>query len=412
MTAPTPWPDPALRVMLVYGTRPEAIKMAPLVRAMTAHPQIEVITVVTGQHREMLDQVNGFFGITPDVDLDIHAPGQTLTQVTIRTLEGVGAAIEAHHPDVIAVQGDTTSAFAAGLAAFYHELPVLHVEAGLRTGNIMSPFPEEANRRLVGQVTALHLCPTTVSRDNLLRENVDPATVRVTGNTVIDALLQAVQHPVMPDDERLATLLAPTGSAAPATASGTPTRRMVLVTAHRRESWGEPMERIGRAVARLAHTHPDVDFILPAHRNPLVRDALLPAVAGCPNVVVTEPLEYGAFCTVMNRADVVLTDSGGVQEEAPALSKPVLVMRENTERPEAIAFGVAKLVGTDEDRIVTEVSTLLTDPEAYDAMAHAANPYGDGHACKRIVAATLALFGRGQALPDFDPTPTSEQEQA
>ncbi len=410
MTAPTPWPDPAVRVMLVYGTRPEAIKMDPLVRAMASHPQLEPVTVVTGQHREMLDQVNDFFEIVPDVDLDIHAPGQTLTQVTTRTLEGVGRAIEEHRPDAVVVQGDTTSAFAAGLAAFYHELPVLHVEAGLRTGNIMSPFPEEANRRLVGQVTALHLCPTSMSRDNLLRENVDPATVRVTGNTVIDALLQAVQRPVVPDDERLAALLREDATGP----DGAPGRRMVLVTAHRRESWGEPMERIGRAVARLARAHPDVDLVLPAHRNPLVRDALLPAVAGCPNVVVTEPLEYGAFCTVMNRADVVLTDSGGVQEEAPALSKPVLVMRENTERPEAVAFGVARLVGTDEDRIVSEVSTLLTDPGAHAAMAHAANPYGDGHACERIVAATLALFGRGAALPDFDPasTSTTREDQA
>lgn len=398
MTTPTPWPDPALRVMLVYGTRPEAIKMAPLVRAMAADPRFEPVTVVTGQHREMLDQVNGFFGITPDVDLDIHTPGQTLTQVTTRTLEGVGAAVEQHRPDAVVVQGDTTSAFAAGLAAFYHHVPVLHVEAGLRTGDITSPFPEEANRRLVGQVTSLHLCPTAGSRENLLRENTAPSSIRVTGNTVIDALLAAVQRPVVPEDPRLAAVLAEPG------------RRIVLVTAHRRESWGEPMRRIGRAVGRLAAGHPDVVLVLPAHRNPLVREALLPEVRGYDNVIVTEPLEYGAFCTVMNRSALVLTDSGGVQEEAPSLSKPVLVMRENTERPEALAFGVARLVGTDENRIVDAVDTLLTDPAAYASMAQAVNPYGDGRACERILAATAALFGRGTFLPDFDPSPRESKD--
>ena len=384
-------PDTSLTAMLIYGTRPEAIKMAPLVRAMRDDDRFRPIVVVTGQHREMLDQVNDFFGITPDVDLDIHAPGQSLTQVTTRTLTGVGEQIEALSPDVILAQGDTTSAFAAGLAAFYHEVPVAHVEAGLRTGSIASPFPEEANRRLLGQITSLHLCPTGRSRDNLLREAFDPTTILVTGNTVIDALLDAVTRPVPPSDPALAEALSD------------PDRRVVLVTAHRRESWGEPMERIGRAIARLAQSHPDTLFVLPAHRNPPVREALLPNIAGCDNVVITEPLEYGQFCTLMNRADVVLTDSGGVQEEAPALSKPVLVMRENTERPEAIAFGVARLVGTDEERIVTEVSRLLDDAEAYGAMARAANPYGDGRAAARILAALAAAFGRGERLPDFDP---------
>lgn len=384
-------PDTSLTAMLIYGTRPEAIKMAPLVRAMRDDDRFRPIVVVTGQHREMLDQVNDFFGITPDVDLDIHAPGQSLTQVTTRTLTGVGEQIEALSPDVILAQGDTTSAFAAGLAAFYHEVPVAHVEAGLRTGSIASPFPEKANRRLLGQITSLHLCPTGRSRDNLLREAFDPTTILVTGNTVIDALLDAVTRPVPPSDPALAEALSDSE------------RRVVLVTAHRRESWGEPMERIGRAIARLAQSHPDTLFVLPAHRNPRVREALLPNIAGCDNVVITEPLEYGQFCTLMNRADVVLTDSGGVQEEAPALSKPVLVMRENTERPEAIAFGVARLVGTDEERIVTEVSRLLDDAEAYGAMARAANPYGDGRAAARILAALAAAFGRGERLPDFDP---------
>ena len=392
--------DCPLKVMLVYGTRPEAIKLAPLVAAMRDDERFNPIVVVTGQHREMLDQVHDFFGIVPDEDLDIHAPGQTLTQITNRSLQGVGRAIEAYRPDAVVVQGDTTSAFAAALAAFYHEIPVLHVEAGLRTGNISSPFPEEANRRLISQVTALHLCPTTTSRDNLLRESTDPRTVRVTGNTVIDALLVAVDRRVPPPDENLMAALEDVS------------RRVVLVTAHRRESWGEPMRAIGRAVARLAEQHPEVLFVLPIHRNPRVREALLPQIGGRSNIVWCDPLEYGAFCALIDRCDVVLTDSGGVQEEAPALSKPVLVMRDNTERPEAVAFGVAELVGTDEDRIVERASTLLTDEAAYAAMAQAANPYGDGHACKRILAATAALFDRGVPLPEFNPVPISSHKES
>ncbi len=380
-----------LRIMLVYGTRPEAIKVAPLINRMRADERFDPVVVVTGQHREMLDQVNAFFGITPDIDLDIHSPGQTLTQITTRCLEGVGRALEERPCDAVLVQGDTTSVFAAGLAAFYHSTPVLHLEAGLRTGTISSPFPEEANRKLVGQITSLHLCPTAASRDNLLRENVDPASLRVTGNTVIDALLEAVTRPTPPADPALREALE------------APSRRVVLVTAHRRESWGEPMEGIGRAIARLARAHPDALMVLPAHRNPIVRQALLPRIEGLPNVVVTDPLEYGAFCSLMNRAHIVLTDSGGVQEEAPALSKPVLVMRESTERPEAIDYGVARLVGADEERIVDAVTTLLTDDAAYAAMAQAANPYGDGRACERVMAATAALFGRGEPLPDFEP---------
>ena len=396
---PTPSVGP-LKVMLVYGTRPEAIKLAPLVAAMRDDERFNPIVIVTGQHREMLDQVHEFFGIVPDEDLDIHAPGQTLTQITNRSLQGVGRAIEAHRPDAVVVQGDTTSAFAAALAAFYHGIPVLHVEAGLRTGNISSPFPEEANRRLISQVTTLHLCPTTTSRDNLLRESTDPQTVRVTGNTVIDALLIAVDRRVPPPDENLTAALEDTS------------RRVVLVTAHRRESWGEPMRAIGRAVARLAEQHPEVLFVLPVHRNPKVREDLLPQIEGHGNIIWCDPLEYGAFCALINRSDVVLTDSGGVQEEAPALSKPVLVMRDNTERPEAVAFGVAELVGTDEDRIIERVSTLLTDEAAYAAMAQAVNPYGDGHAGKRILAAAAALFDRGVPLPEFNPVPISSHKES
>ena len=389
------------RVMLVYGTRPEAIKMAPLVRALHEDPRFAPVVVVTGQHREMLDQVNDFFGITPDTDLDIHTPGQTLTEVTVRTLEGVGAAIEEHRPDILLAQGDTTSAFAAGLAAFYHRLPVAHVEAGLRTGSIASPFPEEANRRLLTQVTRLHLCPTSRSRDNLLREAVNPADLVVTGNTVIDALLEAVDRPVSFSDPRLAQ----------AVAQGS--RRVVLVTAHRRESWGEPMRSIGRAVARVARSHPEDLVVLPAHLNPGVRAAIMPNLEGLDNVVITEPLPYGEFCALLNRAYLVLTDSGGVQEEAPALSKPVLVMRENTERPEAVDAGVARLVGTDEQTVVSAVSTLLDDAQAYARMANAVNPYGDGRATERIVAALAQLLGVGERVADFDPArPASRARHA
>ena len=385
-------PSDPVDVMLVYGTRPEAIKMAPLVHALNDDARFRPIVVVTGQHREMLDQVHEFFGIAADVDLNIHSPGQSLTQVTMRTLEGVGGVIDDRKPDAVFVQGDTTSAFAAALAGFYRELPVVHVEAGLRTGDIWSPFPEEANRKLIGQLTSLHLPPTPASKENLLREDVAPQSIHVTGNTVIDALLDAVKRYVPSGDPALDAVVSD------------PSRRLVLVTAHRRESWGAPMERIGEAVARLAREFLDVAVALQEHRNPKVREALLPHVSVLSNVIVTEPLAYGAFCTVMNRSDIVLTDSGGVQEEAPALSKPVLVLRDNTERPEAVEFGVARLVGTDSDRIYAEAARLLNDADAYAAMAHAVNPYGDGRACERILAATAALFGRGETVDDFDPS--------
>lgn len=399
MHEPCPSSAPPVKVMLVYGTRPEAVKLAPLVQALAADSRFTPVVVVTGQHREMLDQVNSFFGIAPDCDLDVHRPGQTLTDVTTQVLTGVGEQVIAHSPDVVVVQGDTTSAFAGALAAFYHQVPVAHVEAGLRSGTIASPFPEEANRRLIGQVASINLCPTASSRDNLLKEGFDPQSLVVTGNTVIDALLETVSRPVSITDPVLERLVHDPG------------RQVVLVTAHRRESWGEPMRQVGRAVAQLASGRPGTTFVLPAHRNPIVREALLPQVQDLPNVIVTEPLEYAQFCTVMNRSDLVLTDSGGVQEEAPALSKPVLVMRENTERPEAVEAGVAQLVGTDEARIVRAVSTLLDDQEAYRSMAHAMNPYGDGQACDRILAALAAAFGRGQRLPDFSFTTQPKEEQ-
>jgi UDP-N-acetylglucosamine 2-epimerase (non-hydrolysing) len=378
-------------IMPVYGTRPEAIKMAPLLGALEADERFRSYVVATGQHREMLDQVNRLFGIEPQTDLDIFQRGQTLDTVTVRTMERLTAVLEEVVPDAVVVQGDTTSAFVAGLAAFYKKIPVFHLEAGLRTDDIYNPFPEEANRRLVARIASLHLAPTSTSRDNLLREGVPADDIVVTGNTVIDALMSIVDRPTAFDDERVADAVASD-------------RRLVLITAHRRESWGEPMEAIGRAVGRLADLHPDVLFLLPLHGNPAVQAALLPPVQDKANVVTCPSLEYAQFAAAMKRADVVLTDSGGVQEEAPSLGKPVLVTRTNTERPEAVSAGTVKLIGTDEDRIVHEVTVLLTDPEAYAVMAEAVNPYGDGEAGARSIAAIRQFFGIGERLPDFDPS--------
>ncbi|XKG26709.1 UDP-N-acetylglucosamine 2-epimerase (non-hydrolyzing) [Phycicoccus jejuensis] len=376
------------RVMTVYGTRPEAIKVAPVIRAVEAHPDLESVTVVTGQHREMLDQVNEIFGIEPDHDLDVFAHGQTLNGLMAKVFAGLDDVLVSEAPDAVLVQGDTTTVAAASIAAFYRRIPVVHLEAGLRSGDIDSPFPEEANRRITTQTTALHLAPTPTSRDNLLREATDPATIAVTGNTVIDALLLTVAQDVPFSDERLALL-------------EKEERPVVLVTTHRRENWGGAMEGVGRALGRLADAYPGHTIVLPAHRNPVVREAVLPHVAGRDNVLVTEPLAYGEFTRLMAASTVVLTDSGGVQEEAPSLGKPVLVMRENTERPEAVDAGTVRLIGTDEERIVAEVSRLVDDPAAYAEMANAVNPYGDGRAAERSVAAIAQLLGVGERLPDF-----------
>ncbi|BDZ42870.1 UDP-N-acetyl glucosamine 2-epimerase [Paraoerskovia sediminicola] len=377
-----------MTVMPVYGTRPEAIKMAPIVQGLDAADGIDCVPVVTGQHREMLDQVNGVFGIVPKVDLDIFAHGQGLEAVTARTLERLTPVLVEHRPDVVVVQGDTTSALAAGLAAFYRKIPVVHVEAGLRTASIASPFPEEGNRRLLTQITSLHLAPTPVSRDNLLRNGVAREDIVVTGNTVIDALLDVTSRPRPFDVPSLAR-------------AQEPGRRVVLVTSHRRESWGDPMRRTARAVARLAVERPETLFVLPLHANPLVREIFVPVLGSIPNVLLTDALSYTDFATLTALAEVVLTDSGGVQEEAPSLGKPVLVLREDTERPEAVEAGTARLVGTDEDLIVREVGLLLDDRAAYEEMANAINPYGDGRAAARTVAAIEALLGLGERLPDF-----------
>jgi UDP-N-acetylglucosamine 2-epimerase (non-hydrolysing) len=379
-----------LRIMVVYGTRPEAVKMAPLIQAMRAFTDIETSVVVTGQHRSMLDQVNEVFGIVPDVDLDIHQAGQTLTDVTTRSLRGVEDVLQDRRPDMVAVQGDTSTTFAVALASFYQGVPVAHLEAGLRTNDPASPFPEEINRRLTTQLSALHLSPTWTSRRNLITENVDPRRVVVTGNTVIDALHWTVAIHQPYGDEQLEIALSENN------------RPVLLVTAHRRESWGAPMEGIGRAVKRIAARHPEYLVIVPIHRNPVVREAVLPHLRGVDNVRVVEPLPYGGFCRLMDRSSLILTDSGGVQEEGPSLGKPVLVMRDTTERPEAVEAGTVRLVGTDEEAIVTTVCDLIENPAAYQRMARAVNPYGDGHAATRSVAAIRHFFGLGPPPQQFD----------
>jgi UDP-N-acetylglucosamine 2-epimerase (non-hydrolysing) len=378
------------KVMTIFGTRPEAIKMAPVILALQAAPDFAPRIVVTGQHRSMLDQVLDLFGIVPDHDLGIGRDRQTLAGVTERALSGLDGLIAEEKPDLIVVQGDTTTTFVGALAGFYHQIPVAHLEAGLRTGNVYSPYPEEINRRLTTQLAALHLAPTPVSVENLKSDNVDANSVICTGNTVIDALFEALRQDAGRDEPALAHL-------------GHNDRPVLLVTAHRRESWGAPMQAIGRAIARIARAEPDLQIVFPIHLNPVVRESIQPAVAGLPNVQLIEPLGYGAFCHLMNRAHLVLTDSGGVQEEAPGLGKPVLVMRDTTERPEAVMAGTVRLVGTDEDRIVNEVTHLLHDQVEYQRMAHAVNPYGDGRAAERTVASFRYFFGEGEKPEEFTP---------
>ena len=366
-----------MRVLTVFGTRPEAIKMAPLVRHLNASTDIDSLLCVTAQHRQMLDQVLELFGLRPQHDLDIMRPGQDLYAITASILQRIGQVYLEVKPDIVLVHGDTTTTFAATLAAFYQRIPVGHVEAGLRTGNLYSPWPEEANRKLTGALAALHFAPTTASRDNLLRENVPPGRVFVTGNTVIDALLRVT--------ERL--------SAEPALAHAQAARfpmlrddaRLVLITGHRRENFGGGFERICQAVARLARHFPDADFLYPVHLNPNVREPVNRLLSGIDNVHLIEPQDYLPFVWLMSRSHLILTDSGGIQEEAPSLGKPVLVMRDTTERPEAVEAGTVQLVGTDLEGIVAGVATLLTDDDAYRRMSFAHNPYGDGKACERVV---------------------------
>ncbi|MBC2664500.1 UDP-N-acetylglucosamine 2-epimerase (non-hydrolyzing) [Novosphingobium flavum] len=363
------------RILVIFGTRPEAIKLFPVIAALKADPRFECVTCVSAQHRDMLDQVLSIAGIVPDHDLDLMRPGQTLDGLTAALLTGLGGVMDAVKPDRVMVQGDTATAMAGALAAYYRKLPVDHVEAGLRSGNIHHPWPEEVNRKIIGSLASLHFAPTETAAGALLRENVDPARVHVTGNTVIDAL-----HWVTDRIAEQPLLVAGLGELEARFAG----KRVIGVTSHRRENFGGGLEAIARAVARIAQ-RPDVAVIFPVHPNPNVRAVMDAALAGLPNVALIAPLDYPHFARLLGLAEIMLTDSGGVQEEAPALGKPVLVMRETTERPEGVAAGTARLVGTDEGRIVTEIFTLLDDKAAYEAMARAHNPFGDGQASARIV---------------------------
>ena len=383
------------KVMLVFGTRPEAIKMAPLVKAFAALPEeFETVVCVTGQHREMLDQVLRIFEIVPDYDLNIMKQGQDLYDVTARVLTGMREVLKEAKPDVVLVHGDTTTSMAAALAAFYQQIPVGHVEAGLRTHNIYSPWPEEMNRQLTGRIATWHFAPTPLSRHNLLAEGVKEVVVTVTGNTVIDALYWVVDK-IKSDkalDADLESLLAKAGYDTGRLKDG---RRLVLITGHRRENFGDGFIRMCRAIKALTEKYPEVDFVYPMHLNPNVRRPIHEVfgedLSHLGNMFFIEPLEYLSFVYLMEKSFIVLTDSGGIQEEAPGLGKPVLVMRDTTERPEALEAGTVKLVGTDYDKIVGEVSALLEDKGYYETMSHAVNPYGDGKACGRIIKSLCNL---------------------
>ena len=377
------------RIMLVFGTRPEAIKMAPLVKEFQKNTKdFQTIVCVTGQHREMLDQVLSIFEIKPDYDLNIMKQGQDLYDVTARVLTGMRDVLKEANPDIVLVHGDTTTSTAAALAAFYQQIPVGHVEAGLRTHNIYSPWPEEMNRQLTGRIATYHFAPTPLSKQNLLMENVAEDRITVTGNTVIDALYMVVDK-IKQDKELDAMLERSLRDAGYDVARLKDGKALVLITGHRRENFGDGFISMCRAIKALTEKYPDVDFVYPMHLNPNVRRPINEVfgedLSGLTNMFFIEPLEYLSFVYLMEKSTLVLTDSGGIQEEAPGLGKPVLVMRDTTERPEALEAGTVKLVGTDYDRIVSEVSALLDDSAYYDRMSKAVNPYGDGLACKRIV---------------------------
>ena len=370
-----------LKLMTVFGTRPEAIKMCPLVLEMRKYPEyIQPIVAVTAQHREMLDQVLDLFGIVPDYDLNIMTNGQTLYDVTTRALMGLKPVMEEAKPDMVLVHGDTTTTFAGALAAFYAQIPVGHVEAGLRTGNKYSPYPEEMNRKLTGAIADMHFAPTGTSKANLLKENVNPANILVTGNTVIDALQTTVHGDYHFADEDFNRVFA-TG------------HKLILMTTHRRENLGEPMRHVYRALKSVLETHENVEAIFPVHKNPKVREIVNQELGHLSRVHLIEPMDYEPFANLMAKVDIVLTDSGGIQEEAPALGKPVLVLRDTTERPEAVEAGTVKLVGTAYEDVLQETNRLLDDDEHYRSMAEAANPYGDGKACERIIKAILRKNG-------------------
>jgi UDP-N-acetylglucosamine 2-epimerase (non-hydrolysing) len=373
--------------MFVFGTRPEAIKMAPVIAGVEKYPDILAPVVVSsGQHRQMLDQVLRVFGLTTDYELGIMKENQTITSIITRTLEGLEEIILREKPDMMLVQGDTSTTFAAGLAAYYYKIPLGHVEAGLRTFDKMRPYPEEINRKLTSSLADLHFAPTRTSANNLLAERIDKNSIYLTGNTVIDALLEVSKKSY--DIKKAGVYLKPD-------------KKTILVTAHRRESFGKPLQNICRAIARLARDHRrETEFVIPVHKNPVVRETVGSLLGAMDNVELIEPLDYEPFVHLMKASHIILTDSGGVQEEAPSLGKPVLVMREKTERPEAVSAGTVKLVGMDEEAIYGETRRLLEDKSAYDKMARAVNPYGDGKAVDRIVRAILYYFGAVDKKPE------------
>ena len=375
-----------LKVMTIFGTRPEAIKMAPVVKALEAADDMESIVTVTAQHREMLDQVLHLFSITPDYDLNIMSQGQTLYDVTCKALLGLQGVLKEAKPDVVLVHGDTTTTFVGALAAFYEGIPVGHVEAGLRTGNIYSPFPEEMNRKLTGAIGTYHFAPTSTSESNLLKENINPAHLYVTGNTVIDALQTTVQTDYTFKEELLNQI-------------DYINNKVILVTTHRRENLGDPMRNVYEAVRDIINEQVDVEVIFPMHRNPKVRSIVQEVLGDMPRVHLIEPLEYEPFVNLMARTYLIMTDSGGIQEEAPSLGKPVLVLRDTTERPEAVEAGTVKLVGTDKESVYRTATELLMNETAYLAMSNAVNPYGDGLASDRIVQALRHEFFEGQDKP-------------
>ncbi|WP_298462017.1 non-hydrolyzing UDP-N-acetylglucosamine 2-epimerase [uncultured Mitsuokella sp.] len=374
--------------MTVFGTRPEAIKMAPIVLELQKHPDtIEPVVAVTAQHREMLDQVLNLFHIKPDHDLNIMAAGQTLFDITTKAMCGLDKVLTEEKPDIVLVHGDTTTTFAGALAAYYHQTTVGHVEAGLRTHNKYSPFPEEMNRRLTGCIADLNFAPTETSEQNLLAENAAPESIFVTGNTVIDALHHTVRDDFAFDDELLQHV-------------DFAHKRVILVTTHRRENLGEPMRHVYKALKALTEEFDDVEIVFPVHKNPKVREVVNAELGGLEKVHLIDPLDYEPFANLMNKAYLILTDSGGVQEEAPALGKPVLVLRDTTERPEAVLAGTVKLIGTDRERVYAEAKKLLTDKDEYSRMAEAVNPYGDGQAARRIIHAILYHYGLADGRPD------------
>ena len=379
-----------IRILLVFGTRPEAIKMAPLVKVLEQSPKFDAKVCVTGQHRQMLDQVLHLFEIIPDYDLNLMRNNQELSAITTSILSGLSQVLDKMQPDYVLVHGDTNTTMAASLAAFYRQIPVGHVEAGLRTGNLFSPWPEEANRRICDVISSLYFAPTRESQINLLKEGVDPSDIVVTGNTVIDALMSVTQK--LDHDEQLRSQMS---SSFPFLEQD---KKLILVTGHRRENFGEKFKCFCRALRFIAETNQDVQVVYPVHLNPQVQKPVREILDDAPNVILLQPQEYLPFAYLMSQAYLIITDSGGIQEEAPSLGKPVLVVRDTTERPEAIAAGTAKLVGTDFDSIVNAVEHLLTDEQDYIAMAQAHNPYGDGKASERIAQALLNVAGHEETM--------------